>query len=145
MARSAGPFGVIELLSHRQVGNILRHIRQGCHTQHNTLALWHITYQYAAPVTLRPSTEAYLGRIYDGYGSWSGARGRTGERRISLDTTGCRRRRNGDDRQLPVWLDVLRPRHPEEIRLGSRLDPVGVHAVRAVRDLAGADRGLVRR
>jgi hypothetical protein len=25
-------------------------------------------------------------------------------------------RRDGDDRQLPIRLDVLRPRHPEEIR-----------------------------
>ena len=53
--------------------------------------------------------------------------------------------RDGDDRQLPIWLDVLRPRHPEEIRMGSRFDPVGVYAVRAVRDLAGAGRRLVRR
>ncbi len=71
--------------------------------------------------------------------------GHTGQRCLSLDAIGHRRRRDGDDRQLPIRLDILRPRYPEKIRMGSRIDPVGLHAVRAVRNLAGADRRLVRR
>ena len=94
----------------------------------------------------RHQREAHaLGRFNDRHGSRDGSRERTRQRQLSLDATGDRRRRDGDDRQLSIWLDVLRPRHPEEIRMGSRLDPVGVHAVRAVRDLAGAGRRLVRR
>lgn len=48
----AGPFCVIELLSHRQAAtscDILGNARQ---PRDNTLALWHITYQNGAPVTL---------------------------------------------------------------------------------------------
>src|SRR6266704_3198011 len=69
----------------------------------------------------------------------------TRQRGLSLDAADDRRRLNGDDRQLSVWLDLLRPGYPEDVRMGPRVDPVGVHPVRAVRDLARADRGLVRR
>src|ERR1700756_99862 len=82
------------------------------------LALWHITYKND-PLTLDPLTEAYRGRGHDGYGSWSRTGGGAGQRCISLDAIGHRRRRDGDDRQLSIRLDILRPRHPEEIRMGS--------------------------
>src|SRR3954468_7174177 len=125
----------------RQIGPIRARSQQ-------LLARWHNTYQYAAPVTLDTSTEACpwdFGRSYDGNGSGHGARSSTCQRYLSLDAVGHRRSRHGDDRELSIWLDILRPRHPEEIRMGPRIDPVGIHPLRAVRDLAGADRGLVRR
>src|SRR5215469_1850945 len=52
---------------------------------------------------------------------------------------------HGDDRQPAIRLDVLRQSHEQAIRLGAEGHRLRVHAVRAVRDLAGADRGLVRR
>src|SRR3954471_5666207 len=85
------------------------------------------------------------GRLYDGYGAGNSPYGHARQRYVSLDAVGGWRRRDGDDRQLSIWLDVLRPRHSEELRMGSRIDPMGVHALRAVRDLAGAGRRLVRR
>ena len=52
---------------------------------------------------------------------------------------------HGDDRQSAIRLDVLRSRYSEDVPLGTRGDPNRLHPVRPVRDLAGPDRGLVRR
>src|SRR4051794_35199105 len=67
------------------------------------------------------------GRGYGRYGSRSGCAGHSGKRCVSLDPIGHWRCGDGDDRQLSIRLDLLRPRHSKEIRMGSRIDPVGLH------------------
>src|SRR5882672_5020495 len=101
------------------------------------LVYWHIIYQTPSSELSAFDRTAHR-REDDGHGSRSGPCSSPRQRYLPLDAIGYRGRRDGDDRELPIWLDVLRPRHSEKIRLGSRLDPVGVHALRSVRNLAGA-------
>src|SRR3954451_21411268 len=85
-------------------------------------------------------------RKHDGHGAGNNSPyRRTRQRHVSLDAIGDRCRGHGDDRELPIWLDVLRPRHPKEVWLGSRFDPVGVYAICFVRNLARAGRRMVCR
>src|ERR1700756_2084895 len=106
------------------------------------LEAWHNEYKNTP--NARSKKQKRYWRIHDGPGARNNSPySRTRQRYVSLGAIGNWRRGDGDDRQLPIWLDVLRPRHPEDFRLGSRLDPVGLYAVRFVRDLARAGRRMV--
>ena len=56
-----------------------------------------------------------------------------------------RHRLHGDDREPPVRLDAVRGADRAEARLGPCFHPGRLHHLRAHRDMAGADRRLVRR
>ena len=69
----------------------------------------------------------------------------TGDAEDPLAAADDGRRLHGDDREPAIRLDTVRRSDRGEISLGPRRDPGRVHAVRFDRNLAGADRSVVRR
>src|SRR6266571_3645234 len=113
MAPLSGAISIWESAHSRRLAKRLRHKRT---MGRRALEAWHNEYKNAA--NTRSKKQKRNWRIRDGHGAGNnGPYSRARQRHVSLGAIGDRRSGHGDDRQLPIWLDVLRPRHSENFRL----------------------------